>query len=497
MRTRLTTGMTLLTVVIALGLIAGGIYVVREVAAQSEATVPSMVSYQGVVSVDGVPFDGIGYFKFAIVDGAGTISFWSNDGTSSGGSEPAAAVELVVSQGQFDVLLGDVSLPNMTQELGPSVFEGAERYLRVWFTTDGGSYEQLAPDRRIVSVPYALQAQQADMVDGLHADELGELPSSSMVMGTSPGDAGLIAAGFSFTGATVEPQAWSLRQRMLANHFVYGAAEVGGILYVIGGHSSTGLTVDVYDPVADAWTAGAFLPNQRYNFAVAVVDGVIYVIGGNSAVDGVTPFDTVDAYDPLTDSWAPKAPMPTARGGLAAAVMDGVIYAIGGIVPPEDGAFDTVEAYDPATDSWSAKAPMPMARGLLAAVASEGVIYAIGGHGVSWVTNINEAYDPATDSWSSKAPMHLPRQDLGAAVLDGEIYALGGRLRLWSDALVVEEVYDPVDDTWDVIPSMPVRLMSKTVAVTSGGQIYALAGASYPATQVYTPQPLLYVYRKD
>ena len=46
---------------------------------------PGVVSYQGQVKVGGAPFSGTGYFKFAIVDLAGTTSYWSNDGTSSGG----------------------------------------------------------------------------------------------------------------------------------------------------------------------------------------------------------------------------------------------------------------------------------------------------------------------------------------------------------------------------------------------------------------------------
>ena len=53
---------------------------------------PTVVSYQGQVTVGGAPYDGTGYFKFAIVDAAGTATYWSNDGTSSGGGEPKAGL---------------------------------------------------------------------------------------------------------------------------------------------------------------------------------------------------------------------------------------------------------------------------------------------------------------------------------------------------------------------------------------------------------------------
>ena len=91
---------------------------------------PTVVSYQGQVKVGGAPYSGTGYFKFAIVDLAGTTSYWSNDGTSSGGGEPVVGVALSVNTGLFHVLLGDTSLAGMTQALFAGVFSGTDRSLR-------------------------------------------------------------------------------------------------------------------------------------------------------------------------------------------------------------------------------------------------------------------------------------------------------------------------------------------------------------------------------
>ena len=52
---------------------------------------PPVVAYQGEVRVSGAPYTGDGYFKFAVVNAAGSTTFWSNDGTSTGGTEPTAA----------------------------------------------------------------------------------------------------------------------------------------------------------------------------------------------------------------------------------------------------------------------------------------------------------------------------------------------------------------------------------------------------------------------
>jgi preprotein translocase subunit Sec61beta len=132
------------------------------------AGAPTIISYQGQVIVSGVAFSGTGYFKLAVVDQPGTTSYWSNDGTSSDGSEPSYYVKLSVSAGLFNVLLGDTTLSGMTQALTDSVFDGTERYLRVWFSSTGGagSFTLLSPDRRIAAVPYALQATNADLLDG-------------------------------------------------------------------------------------------------------------------------------------------------------------------------------------------------------------------------------------------------------------------------------------------------------------------------------------------
>jgi hypothetical protein len=98
---------------------------------------PTVVRYQGQVPRVGIgiPYDGDGYFKFAIVGRGGTVTtptttrtYWSHDGSSVGGAVPKKTwVVLPVTDGLFNVLLGDTSLPGMTQPLEASVFSGTER----------------------------------------------------------------------------------------------------------------------------------------------------------------------------------------------------------------------------------------------------------------------------------------------------------------------------------------------------------------------------------
>ncbi len=129
-------------------------------------TNPTTVLYQGYVTVGDVAYQGTGYFKFAIVSATGATTYWSNNNSSTGGSEPTAYVTLTVKRGYFTVLLGDTSLPGMTQALGPAVFSAAGRYLRVWFASvSGGPYTQLSLIP-IAATPYALNAETLDGLDG-------------------------------------------------------------------------------------------------------------------------------------------------------------------------------------------------------------------------------------------------------------------------------------------------------------------------------------------
>jgi hypothetical protein len=121
----------------------------------SAASTPHSVLYQGYVAVSGEPFDGVGYFKFAVVDENQTAVYWSNDGTLG---VPTTPVPVEVLDGYFTVLLGDTSLSGMRQPLTPEVFQAAGRYLKVWFSASlSGPFNALSPVP-IAAAPYALNA---------------------------------------------------------------------------------------------------------------------------------------------------------------------------------------------------------------------------------------------------------------------------------------------------------------------------------------------------
>lgn len=141
------------------------------------ASIPLMIPYSGTIALkDGTLINGTGQFKFAIVNGhadcqlspigSGCTTYWSNDGTSTTGSEPTKYVSIPVSNGSFSVKLGDTSLTDMSFPLLGAYFTSGDTYLRIWFRDDiSKEFELLPPDRQLVSVPYAYRAEVADTVN--------------------------------------------------------------------------------------------------------------------------------------------------------------------------------------------------------------------------------------------------------------------------------------------------------------------------------------------
>src|SRR5207245_9222662 len=113
------------------------------------------------------------------------------------------------------------------------------------------------------------------------------------------------------------------------------------------------------DPMTDAWVAKAPIQNGAgVAYAGAgVIAGKLYVVGGcvfSDCIPGNT--NALEVYDPVADAWTAKAPMPTARNMVAVGVINGKLYVVGG-----EGTcgswIPTVgrEGYELATGTWSSK----------------------------------------------------------------------------------------------------------------------------------------------
>lgn len=180
----------------------------------AQAQVPNLVNYQGLVAVGNTNFTGTGSFKFVLTNAAGNITYWSNDGTGSGGAEPTHAVSLTVAKGLYSVLLGDTTLGNMSA-IPASVFLNPDLRLRVWFNDGTNGSQQLSPDQRLAPNSYL-------------ADGTARLNANNTFTGT-------LNVSTSFT---VEPRPLSTGG---LNNFIgmnAGAADTTGLGNTFVGHNS-------------------------------------------------------------------------------------------------------------------------------------------------------------------------------------------------------------------------------------------------------------------
>lgn len=129
------------------------------------AEVPHLLHFQGRVSVNGVPFQGTGHFKFALVNGAGTTSYWKNAADlAPNDGIPDSALTLTVDKGMYSVLLGESDALGIPP-IPATAFTNADVRLRVWFDDGVHGFELLSPDQRLGAVGYALVAEQANTAD--------------------------------------------------------------------------------------------------------------------------------------------------------------------------------------------------------------------------------------------------------------------------------------------------------------------------------------------
>jgi len=129
-----------------------------------QADPPTQFDYQGKILVNDIPLTGEGYFKYAIGNEAGTTNFWSHDGTATG--EPATWLTNDCHNGVFSDVLGAPPMDAIDETV---LALDTSLYLRVWFSSDEVTFDEMLPAQPLLSAPYAVNA---DTLDGYHAIDL-------------------------------------------------------------------------------------------------------------------------------------------------------------------------------------------------------------------------------------------------------------------------------------------------------------------------------------
>jgi N-acetylneuraminic acid mutarotase len=129
---------------------------------------------------------------------------------------------------------------------------------------------------------------------------------------------------------------------------------------------------------------------------------------------------------------------------------------------------------------WTSRAPMPTPRTMAVAVSApdasgRAVIYVFGGYANNLETDAVETYDPVSDSWTILPPMPEPLFSIcGANLLNGKIYLVGGWRRMDEDPHYTTLEYTIATGTWRSIRMM--HGYGDGISGVIGGKLYALDG---------------------
>lgn len=261
----------------------------------------------------------------------------------------------------------------------------------------------------------------------------------------------------------------------------HGVVALDGEVYVLGGFIPDVTTsIQAYSPATDRWRDVAEFPETFHHPNVAVVDGILYVTGFHFGPGLRTAYGDSYAYDPVADTWTPRSPLPegTERGTACVGTLGTTIYVFGGA---SDVTVTHAHAYDTVLDAWTELPPLPEPREHCIAAGIDGKVYIVSGraNGIQGLEVESWAYDPDTQIYEDRAPIPTPRGGAGGATLHGRIFVFGGEgNRTDIDGIFHEvEAYDPVTDTWESLPDMPIPRHGYGAA-TVGDRIYLPGGAT-------------------
>jgi len=210
----------------------------------------------------------------------------------------------------------------------------------------------------------------------------------------------------------------------------------------------TGLTrVDIYDPVADVWSAGAAAPMANMDQIGGVYnDSLIFMFGGGNWGGSVNPHTNVYFYDIYADAWTTATNFPgVGRGCLAGGVVgDYAIVACGydGSTYRTDYIVGNIDPANPANITWGSPTTIPggfegryrVSSGVDAPASAAQELWVTCGQGTTnpqcsdiW------SYEPISDTWTNwNMPKNLAIGNVNSVAItstalgDIGVYVVGG-----------------------------------------------------------------------
>ena len=198
----------------------------------------------------------------------------------------------------------------------------------------------------------------------------------------------------------------------------------------------------------------------------------IYISSCACAFDAQDVPYSMAFYIPATNSWGAFQVKSSAFTNTA--VLKEYLYATAKAWPDGDGIY----RYKPENGCCTDRKKPPTNLFDSCVVTDEKHIYLIGGKSKYYKsTALSTAYrfDPSADNheWEEVAPINQARYNAFGAAMNDKVYIAGGCQG--QEALKTCEVYNPLTDEWQLMPSLKVPRMSASM-VCHEGRLYVLGG---------------------
>jgi hypothetical protein len=342
----------------------------------------------------------------------------------------------------------------------------------------GGSARFVAPR------PFALDADGARLEVATRIEDVGARSTLELALGA--------LAPMRFP-VVVDPQ-WAATASMTTPRVLHQATLLAdGRVLVTGGtttmYAADYSTTEIYDEKTGVFTAGPPMANPRATHTATLLpDGRVLVAGGMHSVSFVPSFlSSVEIYDPTANAWSAGAALPLARAQHAAGLVTGPkLVLVGG--KSASATFHTgAVTYDVATKTWSSiqSGTMNPSRIDFGSALSGDTFVLGGGFSATAQLSTSATYVQSTMGpfWSGTATMLASHGTFElAALASGDVLAAGG------NGAIETEVFSIKSNKWTSAGSMSAPHTGSTATVLDDGRVLVVGDQG---ADVYDPaQPI-------
>lgn len=238
---------------------------------------------------------------------------------------------------------------------------------------------------------------------------------------------------------------------------------------------------------------------------LAAVNGKLYLIGG----DGGGP-KAVQCFDPRTLTWTKLADAPVLMHHFQAVAFKNKVFVLdafsdGGF--PDQVPMANVYSFDTEKNVWEKGGEIPSGRRRAGAGAIEykGKLYLVAGiqHGhSSGTTNMFDCYDPVTETWSVLPDAPNIRDHCSAVVIKDKLYVVGGRNTSYRDpenkvpffakTMLEVDVYDFISGKWSTLSARLPLGSGGGAVVGLNNVLYYMGGERATETEHNAPRKNVY-----